>query len=207
MPPKPKFTREEIVAAALQVVRTRGLEALTTREIAAELGTSTRPIFTYFESMEQVRAEVRKAAEKIYLDTIEEGLSKPIPFLGVGQQYIRFARQEPQFYRMLFLLRAGLDENGVPSMLTHLTKLTCESVMKTYRVTQQQAERYTRDMWLVSHGIAALIVTNSCPYTDEQISRIFTGFSLSVYKSIKEIPGFAENDYDRDAEFRKLVEK
>ena len=31
MPPKPKFTREEIVAAALQVVRTRGLEALTTR--------------------------------------------------------------------------------------------------------------------------------------------------------------------------------
>lgn len=52
MPPKPKFTREEIVAAALQVVRTRGLEALTTREIAAELGTSTRPIFTYFESME-----------------------------------------------------------------------------------------------------------------------------------------------------------
>lgn len=184
MPPKPKFTREEIVAAALQVVRTRGLEALTTREIAAELGTSTRPIFTYFESMEQVRAEVRKAAEKIYLDTIEEGLSKPIPFLGVG-----------------------LDENGVPSVLTHLTKLTCESVMRTYRVTQQQAERYTRDMWLVSHGIAALIVTNSCPYTDEQISRIFTGFSLSVYKSIKEIPGFAENDYDRDAEFRKLVEK
>ena len=157
--------------------------------------------------MEQVRAEVRKAAEKIYLDTIEEGLSKPIPFLGAGQQYIRFARQEPQFYRMLFLLRAGLDENGVPSVLTHLTKLTCESVMKTYRVTQQQAERYTRDMWLVSHGIAALIVTNSCPYTDEQISRIFTGFSLSVYKSIKEIPGFAENDYDRDAEFRKLVEK
>ena len=74
-------------------------------------------------------------------------------------------------------------------------------------LTQQQAERYTRDMWLVSHGIAALIVTNSCPYTDEQISRIFTGFSLSVYKSIKEIPGFAENDYDRDAEFRKLAEK
>ena len=105
------------------------------------------------------------------------------------------------------LLRAGLDENGVPSVLTHLTKLTCESVMKTYRVTQQQAERYMRDMWLGSHGIAALIVTNSCPYTDEQISRIFTGFSLSVYKSIKEIPGFAENDYDRDAEFRKLVEK
>ena len=120
---------------------------------------------------------------------------------GTGHVY------PPQFYRMLFLLRAGLDENGVPSVLTHLTKLTCESVMKTYRVTQQQAERYTRDMWLVSHGIAALIVTNSCPYTDEQISRIFTGFSLSVYKSIKEIPGFAENDYDRDAEFRKLVEK
>ena len=115
MPPKPKFTREEIVAAALQVVRTRGLEALTTREIAAELGTSTRPIFTYFESMEQVRTEVRKAAEKIYLDTIEEGLSKPIPFLGVGQQYIRFARQEPQFYRMLFCCAPGWMKTAFPA--------------------------------------------------------------------------------------------
>ena len=106
---------------------------------------------------------------------------------------------------MLFLLRAGLDENGVPSVLTHLTKLTCESVMKTYRVTQQQAERYTRDMWLVSHGIAALIVTGDCPYSDAEISAILTGFSLSICKAIKEIPGFVSGDFDRDRLFTEMI--
>ena len=52
MPPSVKFTKEEIVNAALQVVREKGAAALTTRQIAAVLGVSTRPIFTYFQNMQ-----------------------------------------------------------------------------------------------------------------------------------------------------------
>ena len=55
MPPSVKFTKEEIVNAALQVVREKGTAALTTRQIAAVLGVSTRPIFTYFQNMQQVQ--------------------------------------------------------------------------------------------------------------------------------------------------------
>ena len=33
MPPKPKFTREEIVDAALSIVSERGVDALTAREL------------------------------------------------------------------------------------------------------------------------------------------------------------------------------
>ena len=46
MPPKPKFTKEEIVAAALELVSANGIEALTARELSAYLGSSARPIFT-----------------------------------------------------------------------------------------------------------------------------------------------------------------
>ena len=35
MPPKPKFTREEIVAAALELVSAKGMEALTSRDLGA----------------------------------------------------------------------------------------------------------------------------------------------------------------------------
>ena len=48
MPPKPKFTKEEIVAAALELVSANGIEALTARELSAYLGSSARPIFTVF---------------------------------------------------------------------------------------------------------------------------------------------------------------
>ena len=40
MPPKPRFTREEIVAAALDIVSRKGIEALTARELGETLGSS-----------------------------------------------------------------------------------------------------------------------------------------------------------------------
>ncbi|MDY5987040.1 MAG: helix-turn-helix domain-containing protein, partial [Lachnoclostridium sp.] len=66
MPPKPKFTRDEIVAAALDMVSERGMEALTARDLGQRLGSSARPIFTVFENMEEVQKEVRKAAMQRY---------------------------------------------------------------------------------------------------------------------------------------------
>ena len=97
MPPKVKFTKEEIVAAAVNVARRRGLASVTTRDIAAELGVSTRPIFTYFKSMDEVRAEIRAAAAACFGAYMDEGLRAPVPFYGVGMQYLRFAQQEDVF--------------------------------------------------------------------------------------------------------------
>ena len=55
------------------------------------------------------------------------------------------------------------------------------------------------------HSLATLIVTGGCPYTDREIGQILTGFSLSICKSIKEVPGFAAGTFDRDAAFRALL--
>ena len=113
MPPKVKFTKDEIIQAALNVARVKGASSVSTRDIAAELQVSTRPIFTYFDTMEEVRAEIRKAAEVVYERYVQRGLAEPIPFLGVGMEYIRFAREEPQLYRLLFLTPAADENSGV----------------------------------------------------------------------------------------------
>lgn len=52
MPPKPKFTREEVVDTAIELIKDKGIEALTARELGAKLGSSARPIFTVFRNME-----------------------------------------------------------------------------------------------------------------------------------------------------------
>lgn len=59
MPPKPMFTREEIVQAALDIVSERGIEALTARELGVKLGSSARPLFTVFKNMEELHEAVR----------------------------------------------------------------------------------------------------------------------------------------------------
>ena len=62
MPPRPKFTREEIIEAALNIVSESGIAALTARNLADRLGCSPRPVFTVFKNMDEVLAEVTVAA-------------------------------------------------------------------------------------------------------------------------------------------------
>ena len=106
MPPKQKFTKEEIVSAALNLVRKEGAEALTARSLGDALQSSARPIFTVFENMAQVRDEVKKAAEEIYNQYIREGLKEKYPFKGTGKAYVRMAREEPNLFRLLFMTGA-----------------------------------------------------------------------------------------------------
>ena len=207
MAPRSKYTREEMVEAAVRVVREKGIDALTAKALASELGVSTQPVFTCFHTIEEAKREVRTAAERVYDRYVEDGLRMKVPFLGVGIQYIHFAKENPQLYRLLFLTTSEDGSSSVMDALHHSQNLVRESLQETYHIDAQTADRYYRDMWLVVHSLATLVVTGGCPYSEEEMGHILTGFSVSLCKSIKEIPGFVENKYDRDAIFRDLVEK
>ena len=205
MAPKNKFTKEEMVKAALRVVRVKGIDSLTAKTIADELGTSTRPIFTAFGAMDDLKREVYTAAVRIYDSYASAGLKEKIPFLGVGKSYIRFAQEEPELYRILFLNR--IPECGAMKAMQHLQTLVRPAVMNIYHITAEEADLYFRDLWFVTHSLSTLIVTGDCSYSDQEISQILTGFSISICKAIKEIPGFVAGTFDRDAAFRALVSK
>ena len=122
-------------------------------------------------------------------------------------QYIRFAREEPELYRLLFLTQGQEQESLAVRSMRHLQELVRPSLMDIYRITAEEADVYFREMWIAAHSISTLIVTGSCPYSDLNIGQILTGFSVGICKAIKEIPGFASGSYDRDAVFQALVDK
>ncbi len=80
MPPKAKFSKTEITDAALNIVANSGIDALTARSLGEALGSSPRPIFTVFDSMEEVQTQVLKKAEHIYSSLVAEGLKEELPF-------------------------------------------------------------------------------------------------------------------------------
>ena len=184
MAPKNKFTKEEMVEAAIRVVRDKGIDGLTAKALADELGTSTQPVFTGY---------------------VSAGLKEKIPFFGVGMQYIRFAREEPELYRFLFLTRTQEQEYSAMRSMRHLQALVRPTLVNVYHITDEEAALYFRDLWFVVHSLSTLIVTGDCPYSDREIGQILTGFSISICRSIKEIPGFAAGAFDRAAVFRALV--
>ena len=207
MAPRNKFSRDEMIERAVQVVRKQGIGALTAKSLANELGVSTQPVFTCFHTIEEVRREVVNAAKLLYDDYVKEGLGNDIPFLGFGMHYIRFAKEEPELYRLLFLSTDQSEGNSAFEEMNASLELVTDSMQETYHIDAKTAERYFRDMWLVAHSFATLIVTGSCPYTDQEIGRILTGFSIGHCMAIKEIPGFVEDNYDKDAIFRELIKK
>ena len=207
MAPKNKFTKKEMINAAMQVVRDKGIDGLTAKTMADELGTSTQPVFTAFGSMDTVKQEVYASAVRVYDSYTDAGLKEKIPFFGVGMQYIRFAREEPELYRLLFLTKTQDQEYSAMKSMQHLQELIRPTLVNIYHITAEEADLYFRDLWFVVHSLSTLVVTDDCTYSDQEIGQILTGFSISICKSIKEIPGFAAGTFDRDAEFRALVSK
>jgi AcrR family transcriptional regulator len=205
MPPRVKFTKEEIVEAALRVTREGGIDSLTARSLAAELGASTRPMFTYFETVDELKHEVHEAAKGIYKTYIERGLAEPVPFLGVGQNTIRFAREEPELFRLLFLQKPDGADGGAAEALAFSQDLVRDSIMGIYKMDAYEADCYYRNLWLIAFSFCAMIAAGECPYTDEQMSAMFTEVSLAVCRAYKDIPGLPRGDYDRDAIFRELT--
>ena len=65
MPPKIKTTKDDIIKAALLLVRKSGEEAINARSIAAFLNCSTQPIFSNFDSMEDLELAVVEAAVQL----------------------------------------------------------------------------------------------------------------------------------------------
>ena len=116
MPPKVKVTKEDIVNVSLELVRKNGVDAINARAIASALNCSTQPLFSNFESMEELQATVGSAAYDLYLDFIRvEVESEKYPqYKAFGMAYIRFAREEKELFKFLFM-RDRTDDDTSPT--------------------------------------------------------------------------------------------
>ncbi|MBQ8120022.1 MAG: TetR/AcrR family transcriptional regulator [Ruminococcus sp.] len=204
MPPKKIVTREQILDAAMEITRNSGIDAVTARSIAAALGVSTHPIFTYFDTINSIKDDVLVSARELYHEYILQGLDEKIPFLGVGHQFLILAKNEPELFKMLFFKTTPDGRKHAYDEFEFTLALVVESVMKIYNVDKHTAECYYRNLWLMSLSFATLIVTGNCTYTDEEMLLILTQTSLATYKAIKDIPGFIDGDFDKDWIFTQL---
>lgn len=176
MPPKPKFTKEEIVATALELVSRSGLEALTARELGAALGSSARPIFTVFENMEELQGAVRRAAMARFEGFAEKHLPDMPIFKQVGMQMVLFGLKEPKLYQLLFM-----QERENPSDFDHMLSMlgdTAEhcilAIERDYGLSGQQARSLFEHMWIYTYGIGTLCATGVCRFTQQQLSEMLT---------------------------------
>ena len=187
MPPKAKFTKEEITETAFNIVRADGFEALTSRELGIRLGSSARPIFTVFKNMEEVQQAVVESAKALYKEYVNKGLTAEHPFKGVGTQYILFSVNEPKLFQLLFMTERPQipDLSGVLTLIEESYEEILSSLQGDYGISELLAEKLYHHLWIYTHGIATLCATRMCSFTGAEISSMITEVFTSILKNIK----------------------
>lgn len=187
MPPKAKFTREEIINAAFETIRTEGLDALTARSLGDKLGSSARPLFTLFGSMDEIRREAISKARELYDKYVSEGLKMTPAFKGVGTAYIRFAAEQPKLFSILFMREQTElpTKESVLGLIDGNVEAILQSVIDSYGLAREDAKLLYLHLWIYSHGIAVLLATKVCSFTPSEISEMLTQVCMGLLKKLK----------------------
>lgn len=188
MPPKPKFTREEVVEVALKLVAEKGLTALTARELGERLGSSARPIFTAFRNMEELTEAVREAAMQKYDAFVGVAENYSPVFKAFGVRMVLFAAQEPKLFQLLFMRenQNEADFTVVSNLLGPTRELCIDAIMQDYGLSKDDARAFFEPMWIYTYGLAVLCATGMCHFDEDTIcvmlGREFMGM-MSLMKS------------------------
>lgn len=177
MPPKQKLNKDAIVATALSLVRQQGADALNARELAKSLGTSTQPIFTHFASMSEVKRAVIAAAWERYLAMRAEDMEsgRYPPYKASGMSYIRFAGEEKELFRLLFMRDRSKEElmaNEADDMAAFVADMLSFSL--------DTARRFHLMMWIYVHGIATMIATHYLTFSEDAASALLSEAFLGL---------------------------
>ena len=176
MPPKPKFTKDEIVQAALEVVSQKGVEALTAKELGDALGSSARPIFTVFRSMKEVQDEVRAAAMRRFERFAAQTLRGMPLFKQVGMQMVLFGAKEPKLYQLLFMQEnhnaASFDD--VFGALGPTAETCIQSLRNAHGLTEAESRLLFETVWIYTFGIGALCATGTCRFSEQRLGEMLS---------------------------------
>ena len=191
MAPKVKVTREDIIKTTLELVRKHGADYINARAIASALECSTQPIFSNFNSMEELQEETILCAYGLYLNFIKteiEGGKYP-QYKAFGMAYIRFAKEEKELFKLLFMRdRTNEDLSPSPDF-----EESVNLIMELNNVSREQAMLIHLEMYTCVHGIATMVATSFLPLEWTLISQILSDIYHGIRTKVAE-----ENKNDRN---------
>lgn len=180
MAPIPKYTKEEITEIALNLVREKGYDMLTARDLAKRLNTSTRPIFTAFENMDELKKEIILKTIKLFEEYKKSEIEskKYTEYKASGMAYIQFAKEEKNLFKLLFMRdrsnERGVDEVSISDEVSFITS--------NLKLSPDDATSFHIKMWIMMHGFATILATGYLDLDYDTISNITT----EVFNALKD---------------------
>lgn len=187
MPPKPKFTREEVVNKAIDFIRQYGIDELTTRALGEYMGSSARPIFTLFKNMDELLSEVKKQVYELFNSYKEKTDSNEPLFKRAGMQMVLFGKYEKRLYQLLYMhenKKANSFED-VYRLLGSLGDECTEYLKSNYSLSEKEARFVFDNVWIYTYGVGTLLATGMCDFSEGELSAMLTNSFRAIVNEVK----------------------
>lgn len=174
MPPKIKVTKEQIVTAGFDIVRSAGHEALNVRSAAAHIGCSTQPVMYQFETVADMKAAVYEMADKFHSEYIMQPMPTDDPMLSIGVRYVMFGAEEKNLFRFLFqtdkFSGMGFDRLFESDELAPVYAVLSGAA----GIPLTECRDVFKSIFISAHGLASLLANNAVEFRRDYTEKILT---------------------------------
>ncbi|MCA3722102.1 TetR/AcrR family transcriptional regulator [Phenylobacterium sp.] len=173
--------REEILNAALRLFSQSGVTAVSTRDIAGAVGISQPVLYTHFRNRDDLLAEVTERAFSELEQRVSpfsiDAMTGRAAFLRFCRIYVDFGLEQPDAYRMAFMLEKR------KSRLEALDPRILAAGLKTFQRFEERLARLVsrgltrpgdarllaQTLWAGLHGLVSLLLARQdFPWADRE---------------------------------------
>jgi AcrR family transcriptional regulator len=191
--------REELIDAAARLLVREGAAALTTRRLAAEVGTSTMAVYTHFDGMDGLRRAVRNegfARLDAHFDSVPASEDPVSDLSALGWAYCFYAVANPQLYRVVFL-DSPVDEEDVATGRASVQRPidTVARCIEAGRFDPADPESLAIQLWVAGHGMITALLAHLL--TLDEVIEHFSAMGRNLFVGFGDHPGRAERSIER----------
>ena len=168
--PKQRITKEMILEAAFHIAQEQGITNVLVKNVSTRLGCSVQPIYSYYKNMDELRQDLVEHTKEYFQAYLSQSIDPAGPiFRQTGACYLRFAKEQPHLFQLLFLRkRPGL------SSLQELYETECnpqiaQYLANTLNLSLHSAKELQLHRGFYTMGISAILATSQCEISTDEL--------------------------------------
>jgi len=194
--------REQILRAACDLLVTGGLDGLSMRKLAGQLGVTPPALYRHYESKEKVLVAVVGEAFKVFAQYLQRALEGRTPrerFGLTGRSYLAFALEHPQYYALLHAAHEIMGHDALPHEATDHASTVGQFMVDRVRegmecgmLKKGPPETVARTMWAHAHGLVSIYHRGLFRIDEAEFRDLFLESGWRLMEGLAE-PEFAES--------------
>jgi len=190
--------REALIEAAAKLLVREGPEALSTRQLAEEVGTSTMSVYTHFGGMDGLRRTLREegfARLSGYFGSVPVTRDPVADLAALGWAYCFNAVANPQIYRAVFLeAPIDSDDEAIGRAAVQQPIDTVARCIEAGRFRPADPESLGIQLWVASHGMVTGLLSHLL--TLDEVIEHFSAMGVNLFIGFGDDPKKAKRSIE-----------